>query len=107
MPPGAAGVLVDMGRVGAALEQPDGIFARLDAGELRVVRQACVVGARENDFATASFPAVETALVHQPVMVPAKQHEVIEARLAAVGPVADMVAVDELRVSAARLARRE
>lgn len=42
------------------------------------------------------------AFVHQPVMMAAELHEVVEARLATVGPVLDVVAVDVTRAGAAR-----
>ena len=44
---------------------------------------------------------VESALVDQPVMVPAQQHEVVERRLAAVRPVFDVVAVEKRTMRAA------
>jgi hypothetical protein len=42
------------------------------------------------------------ALVHEPVMAPAEQHEVLEARLAAAAPVADVMRIDEEPVLTAR-----
>ena len=49
----------------------------------------------EVDFATRALPAVEAALVHEMMVVPAQQYEIIEARLAALRPVTDVMAVDE------------
>jgi len=46
--------------------------------------------------------AAESTLVHQPVMMPAEQHKVVETGLAAVGPVSYVVAIDEMPVRAAR-----
>jgi hypothetical protein len=40
--------------------------------------------------------------VHEPVVLAAKLHEVVQARLAALTPVLDVVGVDELLVGAAR-----
>lgn len=56
----------------------------------------------EIDFAFSAFPAVEAALVHEVMVMAAQQHEVIQARLAALRPVLNVMAIDKLVVGAAR-----
>src|SRR5690606_5492745 len=55
----------------------------------------------EADAAVRQALAAEALLVDQPVVVAAQQHEVLQAGLSALGPVADVVAVDVVLVGAA------
>ena len=53
------------------------------------------------DLAVLAAFAVETALMHEVMMVPAQQYEVIEARFAAIRPVPDVVTIDKLVICTA------
>jgi hypothetical protein len=56
----------------------------------------------EIDFAIGRLLAGEPALMHQVMMVPAKEYQVIQARFSAIGPVFYMVSIDKSRVCTAR-----
>lgn len=58
----------------------------------------------ETDVTGVRSAAGKTALVHEPVMMPAEQHEVVEAGFPAVSPVPEVVAVDKATAGAARKA---
>jgi hypothetical protein len=73
--------------------------------------QGRAIGPQEGQRAVASTDDAESAFVHRAVMTSAQQHEVVEARGAAVGPVCDVVGVASPRgtawKAAARVARRQ
>ncbi len=79
---------------------------------LRVIGDAPAVGASKDEPPAGSALEPVAALVHEPVVVAAQQHEVLDARRPSVRPVGDVVPVDEAMESAARkaapsVARRE
>ena len=55
----------------------------------------------EEDFTSARLLAGKPALVHQVMMAPAKEYQVVEAGFSAIGPVFYVVSIDEPRVGAA------
>jgi hypothetical protein len=61
-----------------------GTFGELDAEPVRK-RGAAVVGERDR----------VAVLVHEPVVAPTEQHEVVEVRLAAAAPVPHVVGIDK------------
>jgi hypothetical protein len=67
-----------------------------------MVLEALVSAILEPDFSVLAAFALEPTLVHKAVMVPAQQDEVVEAGFATIGPVFDVMTVDELRMGAAR-----
>jgi hypothetical protein len=69
-----------------------------------MVLEALVSAILEPDFSVLAAFALEPTLVHQAVMVPAQQDEVVETGFTAIGPVFDVMTVDELRMDAARVA---
>ena len=60
--------------------------------------QSLVSAVFKVDLAVLSAVAVETALMHEVMMVPAQQYEVIEARFAAIRPMPDVVTIDKLLI---------
>ena len=56
----------------------------------------------EIDLAVGAPLTAKPALVHQVMMMPAKQYQVVEASLATIGPVFYMVPIDKSGVGAAR-----
>jgi hypothetical protein len=63
--------------------------------------QSLVSAVFKVDLAVLAAFAVETALMHEVMMVPAQQYEVIEARFAAIRPVPDVVTIDKLVICTA------
>ena len=56
----------------------------------------------EEDFTVGLPLAGKPTLVHQVMMMPAKQYQVVQAGFSAIGPVSYMVSIDKSRVGAAR-----
>jgi hypothetical protein len=75
---------------GTSMKRPTG--ARASAAP-----RSCVV--RPSAFAT---PQPEAAFMDRPVMRPAQQHQICQARGTAIGPVDDVMSVDEAPLRAAR-----
>ena len=70
-------------------------------GAAGATSQERAIRSEEGEHAVASTDDAESAFVHRAVMTSAQQHEVVEARGAAIGPVFDVVGV----ASAGRAAR--
>jgi len=101
VPPGGAGLGRDESLFEFAVHPGERIFQR-DTVRWWMVVEPVRFPVFEPDLPTIAAFAVETTLVHQPMMVPAEQHEVVEARFTAIRPVFDVMTVDELRVGTAR-----
>ena len=98
-----AGVTRFRGNAGAAARDE-----RFDRGYrergFRHVRHEAPVGTEEQQLAVVATLQSESALVHQGVVKPAQQDQVVHVRMPAVGPVADVVRVHVTVVEAARKA---
>ena len=56
----------------------------------------------KDDLAMIGFLASETAFVHEVMVMSTQQHEIVETRVTAIGPVLDVMSIDESVVRAAR-----
>jgi hypothetical protein len=58
----------------------------------------------EIDFSISGFLAGESTFMNKVMMVPAEQHQVVQTGVSPVGPVFDVMSIDESGVRAARKA---
>ena len=74
----------------------------VDRGQCGPGRQRLSSLISENDLAVFGFLASEPAFVHEVMMASTQQHQIVETRLTAIGPVPDVMTIDEFMVRAAR-----
>src|SRR5690606_36364292 len=72
----------------------------LDA--IPATRNHAPIGPPEENVPALVAPNRKAALVQQPMMMRAQQREVLEARVAAIGPMADVMRVDVMRAITTR-----
>ena len=75
-----------------------------DFGQIGPALQGSVALVGEIDLSISRFLASEAAFVDEVMMAPAERHEIIQTGLTAIGPVFDVMSIDEFGVGAARKA---
>ena len=96
-PPGDGSSCVDGDAVNA---MPAGEFVCV-ATRRRCSVESLSPSSSEAQRAVIQHPDIDPPLMHLAMMEPAQHHQVRQLRLAAVGPVADVMAVEETRMRAA------
>ena len=88
----------------ALVQVADGLDLPVAPRQRRPVRQGPRSIVPEHDLSGSCLFAAEATLVYQAVVVATELHEVVQARLAALAPVLDVMGIDETLASAARKA---
>ena len=96
------GIGLDAQMIEAFMQVGDGLAHPVAPGKRRPVRQGPLPTVPEQDFAGRGPLAAEAAFVYEAVVLAAKLHEVVQAGLAALAPVLDVMRIDEMPAGASR-----
>ena len=97
-----AGIRIDSQVIETLMQVSDSLTFCIASRQVRPVRQRPFAPVVEDNLSVVSPFAAETALMHQPMMLAAQLHQVIETGLAALAPVNDVVSVHEMLACTAR-----